>query len=531
MEVNGKELFVFDTEDDSKGNIYWIVFYNGRKYYTFNNCAEAFKFITEYPKKIICFAVNLEYDIINTFRGNYEKIRWLFGKSRLISVRYKKFIFYDTLNHWKFSVAQMGKYIKAKKLPFNPQSLKYCKMDCKVTYDFVLSMLTRYNKLGFKIKSTLPSTVYNFWLTNHSPFRLGRIDEATLDTYKHAYYGGRTECFFIGKLMGKIHTVDVNSLYPYVMTKEYPNPYIVEKKFNLNAYGLTHARVEVKRHIPVLPYRTKTGKLIYPEGRFSGWWTNDELRYSQAKILKVYDSYTFPVVCYSFKDFITSFYDKRRRTKDELLNMTYKISMNSLYGKFGQGREKTNVISLANYVKNKRKLKSDNIAIYGNIVIYSTLDRYPINTNMLWAIYTTSFARIYLHKYLELVNTNGGRLLYCDTDSIFYKADKAIIGCGDTLGGFKSEGIYKGIEVKLPKLYRLIGVKDKIKAKGVPKKSQDIFFDKGEVSFQKPIKFKESLRRNLTANMWVKHTKTNNYTYDKGVILNDGTVKPLNIVI
>ena len=529
MEVNGKELFVFDTEDDSQGNIYWIVFYNGHKYYSFNNTQSAFKFITEYPKKAICFAVNLEYDIINTFRGNYPRIRWLFGKSRLISCRYKKFIFYDTLNHWKLSVAKMGKHIGAAKLPFNPQNLKYCERDCKVTYDFVLSMLRRYNRLGFKIKATLPSTVYNYWLNNYSPFRLGRIDEDLLDTYKQAYYGGRTECFYIGKLKGRIHTVDVNSLYPYVMRGEYPNPYIVEDKFDLKSYGITNARVEVNTRLPILPYRTKTGKLIYPNGRFSGWWTNDELRYSQAKILKVYKSYTFPVVCFPFKNFIDDFYQRRKRAKDELLNMTYKISMNSLYGKFGQGRERTNVISLTNYVKNKGKIKSDNIAIYDNIVIYSTIERYPINTNMVWSIYTTSLARIYLHKYLAYVREKGGQLLYCDTDSIFYKCGNVIISYGVNLGEFKNEGIYKGIDIKLPKLYMLIGEPIKIKAKGVPKKNQLEFFNKGEVSFDKPIKFRESLKRNLTANKWVKHTKTNNYSYDKGIILNSGEVMPLKI--
>ena len=242
-----KELFVVDTEDDSKAGLYWIIFYNGKKYYTYKTVEEAMAFIENYQTNVLCFAVNLEYDILNIFRGHYADIKWVLTRSRIISVKYKKFLFYDTLNHWKKSVKEMGEYLKAKKLPFKPQSEKYCKMDCKVTYDFVRKMYKLYDKIGFQMKSTLPSTTYNYWLRNYA-FKLEILKKEELDTFKKSYYGARTECFYIGKIKGKIYSIDINALYPFVMTKQYPYPYSWSDKFDLTKYRSEEHTSELQSH-------------------------------------------------------------------------------------------------------------------------------------------------------------------------------------------------------------------------------------------------------------------------------------------
>ena len=110
MEIKGKKVFVVDSEDDSKGNLYWINFFDGKKHYSFKETSTAKNFLDTHSG--IVFAVNLEYDIINIFRGAYDTLRWTFSKSRLISCRYKKLTFYDTYNHWKMSVEQIREFIR-----------------------------------------------------------------------------------------------------------------------------------------------------------------------------------------------------------------------------------------------------------------------------------------------------------------------------------------------------------------------------------------------------------------------------------
>lgn len=533
MAKQKRETFVLDTEDDSCGKLYHINFYNGEKHWSFRDTDTAIQFLENYSLPVTCWAVNLEYDIINLFRDRFSKIRWNFGRTSLVSAQFGKWLFYDTLRHWKMSVRDMGTFIGLPKMEFDPNNLEYCRRDCEVTFNFVSRMSEIYGRIGIPIKSTLPSSVYQFWLKNYCRKRLPILGKRMLDTFRRSYYGGRTECFFIGNWNAPVHVVDVNSLYPYVMQSEYPAYSRIEKRFHLNGFGVTYCEVEVKKtDIPPLPYRTETGKLIYPIGRFRGSWANHELNYAVqtgfAKIKKVFNSFCFPVSCFPFKDFVSDFFNRRKNSDSDLMRMTYKIAMNSLYGKFGQGNEKTVVTTFSKWLNSRKGLDSDQIQQYGDLIIYKKEGDYPLNTNMIWALYTTAYARIYLHKAMMKVMARGGRVLYCDTDSIVFSGEKDLVDTSGHLGAFKDEGTYPNAHFKLPKLYRL---GDKIRAKGVPLKNQNEFFDWGTVEFMKPVKFKESLRRGIKANVWMPHTKAIRSSYDKGIIVADGFVRPLKLSI
>ena len=96
---------------------------------------------------------------------------------------------------------------------------------------------------------------------------------------------------------------DVNSLYPWAMTQKYPHE--CKEAKDILEYGLTEATIYVpmQPYAP-LPYRTSErdgfsgiseGSIIFPCGKFTGTWTNHELRNAVenhgAKILKLH--YTF----------------------------------------------------------------------------------------------------------------------------------------------------------------------------------------------------------------------------------------------
>lgn len=528
--MSEKQLFVLDTEDDSNGTVLLYNFYNGKKHFTFTNQSEALKFVQTFKKKVICWCVNLEYDAINLFRPHYDLPRWNFGKTSLVSAQWKNFLFYDTTRHWKMSVAEMGKHLNLPKLDFDPTSVEYCRRDCEITYKFVTSMLAVYSEIGLPVKSTLPSSTYNFWLNNYCPYRIQRVDETNLEYWKNSYYGGRTECFHIGEWLKPVHVIDVNSMYPFVMKNQFPAYDSFETKFDLDSFGITSARVECLQEMPVLPIRYE-GKLIYPQGIFDGTWTNHELKYALSlgrfKIKKVHKSNTFKVKTFPFSDFITDFYTRRQEAKTVFMNLTLKLAMNSLYGKFGQGNERTKLMTHEKWIEWSDRTKNyEPVKILrGDMVLVTEKSAYPINTNFIWASYVTSYARIHLHKEMLRLKNAGAQVLYCDTDSIFFSGDRNLITSDTQLGGWKHEGTFKNANFIMPKMYSLGD--EVFKAKGVPKKMQEIFIRTGQATFKRPVRLRESLRRDLTANVWRDHSKQTRSVYNKGVVSKTGKVTPL----
>ena len=516
-------IYAIDTEDDSKGNVLLVNIYDGRVHHTFTELEPARKYLAGLDG--ICWAVNLEYDLINVFWGMLSELRLSYGKARIIKAVYNKLTFYDTLNHWKMSVNNMGEYLRLPKLKFNPHSVKYCQRDTEIAYKFVALMSENYKRLGIEPRSTISLTSFNLW-KSMSRFKLKKIPDTKLLKFKQAYYGGRVECFYIGKQHGNIKYVDINSMYPFVMLDDYPSPYKIIQRYDIESEGISHIRVRSRLKLPVLPYRRKDNKIIFPNGVFSGYWANNEIRFAVSKgvkIIKVYDKdcFIFPLICRPFNDYIKRLYAERLNVKDELMKYTYKIFMNSLYGKFAQGNERSIIESVERFKKRK---EYGRFKIFENdkLVLHSVIDKYPVHTNFVFSLYTTAKARIILYELIDKIQKSKGTVLYCDTDSVIYK-DGIDLEFDTKLGGVKLEGDFKDIEIKTCKFYKL----DKsVKIKGIPKLYQEMFFDKEAVTYKKPLKLKEAIRRDLRPNIWIDFTKVKVFNYDKGVILKGGFVEP-----
>lgn len=521
-------MLIVDTEDNSRGDIYWINFYDGRRHYPFKNRSAAISFL-ERSKQNEIWAVNLEYDLINIFWGNLKRLKLCFGKSRLVKANFGKKVFYDTLNHWKMSVANMGDYLGLPKKKFNPLSLKYCQRDCEITYKFVSLMKKNYRRIGMaKIYSTISLSSFMFWKT-YSSYKLRKVREDVLLDLKNAYYGGRVECFYIGNKRGNIKYVDVNSMYPACMIGTFPSPRRLVKSNDIDKPGVSYVRVKSDLRFPVLPYRREDNKVIFPNGRFRGWWANEELEFAVSqgvKILKFYRGYEAMYECRPFDNYIGKLYFERKKAKDDLLKYTYKIFMNSLYGKFAQGNERSIIEPIEKFRKRKNwdrgKVFEDD-----RLVLLIEKGKYPIHTNFLFSLYTTARARIRLYKLIKDIHDKGGDILYCDTDSVIFDDTAGIsLNYDNELGGIKLEGTFNSINIKTCKFYKL----DKsIKIKGIPKLYQELFFDKDEVIYKKPLKLKEAIRRDLRPNVWIDFKKVKILNYDKGIILKSGYVEPVKL--
>ena len=111
--------FSFDTEDNSKGKPFLFNFYaiETGEHFTFYDQIEALDYVCATPKRTY-WAVNLEYDINNLFRGYYGLLHFIYAGSRLITceLRADRIRFLDTLNHWPMSVKKMGDRIGIPKL-------------------------------------------------------------------------------------------------------------------------------------------------------------------------------------------------------------------------------------------------------------------------------------------------------------------------------------------------------------------------------------------------------------------------------
>lgn len=527
LQQKSDSFWVFDTEDDSQGNVYWIDFYNGVRHVSFDNRDRALEWL--YCQEGEFWAVNLEYDLVNLFGPLLDHLCVLtYGGFGLLkaSIYQKKVQFRNTLRHWPMSVEEMGERLGYPKLPFEPTNLAYCQRDTEVTWLFIKAMFDRYYELGIQeIKATLPSTSLAFFTEQWCKVNWFRHGDLNIWKFlAQARYGGRCEIFQLEEVRGFIHEYDINSSYPAAMTQQpFPNlDTMVRKQTNpdFSKAGVVRCTVTAPMmEFPLLPWKEAEGtKLLFPTGTFTGTWTYVELREAlrlKYTINEVHDCLEYELMPSPFAEYMTFIYNRRKEVKgkDELMSYTLKILMNALFGKWGEEGELT-VIS-----RGKKH----------------TMRQVPRHSNMIWAAYVLAYGRLALYGYITEA-AKVGQVLYSDTDSIFLKTHSSKRPFEDSkeLGKLSYKGLHRVAHFKLPKLYR---IDDSYKAKGVPNDKQHAFpehlkqqfFEEQVAEFLKPYRFQEAKKLKEQANVWHTVTKQLQSSYDKRQTLQKGRTWPLTI--
>lgn len=527
MKYHNHNFWVFDTEDNSQGKVYWVDFFNGVQHYSFDDPDRALEWLMIQEGEF--WAVNLEYDMINLFRGLLDPLTVLtYGGFGLLkaSVYGKPIQFRNTLRHWPLSVEEMGIRLGYPKLPFDPTNLQYCQRDTEVTWRFIAAMFERYYELGIEeIKATLPSTSLAFFTSKWCKtnwFRHG--DLSVWKFLARSRYGGRCEIFQTGPIKGYIHEYDINSSYPAAMkSKQFPSLDTMRRGkaiTDLEKAGVAFCTVQCPpMEFPLLPFKGEAGgKLLFPFGTFQGTWTYAEIKKALElgyTLLQVHDTIEYDLMPSPFAEYIDFLYSRRLEVKgkDELMSYVLKILMNALFGKWGEEGE-LQVIS-----RGKRY----------------TMQQVPKHSNMIWASYVLSYGRLALYDYIMKASTFGS-VLYCDTDSVFIKTKSSHVPFSGSseLGALAHKKSYRFAHFKLPKLYQ---ADDSYKAKGVPNDKQHKFpehlkktFFEGEVAeFLKPYRWMESKKLHEQANVWHTVTKQIQSEYDKRDTLLNGRTFPLKI--
>lgn len=268
---------------------------------------------------------------------------------------------------------------------------------------------------------------------------------------RDGYFGGRTNAvklYYECTGPERIHYIDVTSMYPTVMASsefEYPvghpevrrgcdpsNPLLPLDEL----FGMMKCHVIPPKDLyhPVLPYRTKEGKVIFPLFPMTGTWVHYELQKAVSLgyvIDEIYEQHHFPNRSNQlFNGYINTFFEMKKSASMEgntgLKNIA-KLCLNSFYGKFGFNIGKQHQTKIIREYKDAWRLMNGkytrcevNIINQGVMIAsFNPYDEYTEHekSNVYTAATVTAAARLTLYKVLEKLQE---KVLYFDTDSCIY---------------------------------------------------------------------------------------------------------------
>jgi len=232
-----------------------------------------------------------------------------------------------------------------------PEWSPYLKDDCRGLLES-LEAFEQYIIKNFSVNLnkniTLAQMCMNIFRTNYLKYPIPCY-RAIEDDIRASYFGGRTEIF---KIYGKnLKYYDVTSLYPTVMHNKFFPVGKPVKVAGMSIADFGVCKVTVKApddlDIPLLPYRMpKTGKLLFPKGEWTGFYCTPELQ--KAKSLgyeiTVHYGYKFKPAKL-FVEYVDEMFKLKNNSAKNSVDYTVsKLLMNSLYGKFGQRRERQQMV-------------------------------------------------------------------------------------------------------------------------------------------------------------------------------------------
>lgn len=368
-------------------------------------------------------------------------------------------------------------------------------------------------------------------------------NKSALALTREGYYGGRVECFRIGRYKARFRSLDVNSMYPFVMAyNEFPSKLVTHTRYAtvndlstwIQRYCVT-ARVRLRTHKPFVPLRDHH-KLIFPVGEFEAILSTPEIKYAllDGEILEVLEVAIYERALL-FTEMVTDMYYQKQKSKrdgDYVREFLYKKLLNSFYGKWGQSGGKwieldnTDDLSCRHWIE--IDYESGRMKQYrqlGGLQQMRDTEGESRDSFPAIAAHVTAHARMVLWNLIEQAGLQ--HTYYCDTDSLLvddigfknleYKLDEY------KLGGLKVAGDYEDIEIWSSKDYRF-GQKEK--HKGVRKAA--VWLDNHNIrqeqwSGLRGLVSSGVVDRPLTKTI----TKKLSRLYDKGTVLASGEVLPL----
>jgi len=388
----------------------------------------------------------------------------------------------DTLNYFSGKLSTIGESIGVPKLdmpsreaPFSEWTA-YCRNDVLVIKSAITKFLEfiEEHNLG-NYQPTLASQSFTAYRHRFMPTAIFiHSNEGICQLERESYYGGRSECFYLGNVNQPLWYFDVNSLYPSMMSE---HPYPMEKMNRvyrlddesilalLESHCMT-ARVKVNTPEPVFPVRMNQ-RLTFPTGKFWVTLSTPELRYAASNNYIIgFDWGSLYKSGYLFRDFVDYFYRVRGEYKasgNQVFDYLCKIFLNSFYGKFGQngtvwkdtGEETESVGQEWIVQETSHSIPTKFRARLGRV---QRFDREGETYNSFPAIsaHVTAYGRMHLWSLIKQAGVRN--VYYTDTDSLIVNLE----GRNNlrdwihpsNLGSLKQEGTARDASFYGPKDYR-----------------------------------------------------------------------------
>lgn len=316
---------------------------------------------------------------------------------------------------------------------------------------------------------------------------------------RNAFFGGRSEVFGNPYTWENVKYYDFSGMYGQVMRECFHNGegvYSVPTDFySPGFYTVTFCSKNMQ--IPILPRHSETGKLLFANGAGIGTYWFEELQYflqQGGEIKKIHHAFIYPKFEIIFANFVDNFSNLRKRKG--VYDIFGKLVINSFYGSTALKDDNTTIFisyseeEVESLIKNLnivKYLRVNNAMLliieldqkYKNFFGYLSSNNAKRNISIATAI--TSKARIKLHKFFTEIEKDGGRLLYCDTDSAFAGYSKLNLSL--LINNKEWLNVYERCVFAAPKSYALL---DKvqgltIRIKGV--QSDKINFEEFENAF------------------------------------------------
>lgn len=330
----------------------------------------------------------------------------------------------------------------------------YNENDCRILWRAIDAFETTLLELGGQLQMTLASCAMQLFRRHYLTRTIDTADPINRSS-KESYFASRVEVF--RRDITDAHYYDINSSFPYAMTKPVPGNLIATTKRLPKGDSLYTADVEIEvpeHYLTPMPARL-AGRVFFPVGRWRGWFTNVDIELLQeegGRILKVHEVMVFEPFL-DLAAYATDLYTRRKNATTELEKVVYKLLLNSLYGKFAESELKDS-LHINPSVKTLARLNPEDMLFPGAWIETSTVAvphmHVPISAHI------TAQARRTLYRFLSHSND----FHYCDTDGF---STTALYHTGPELGELKLEREIKEGFFVAPKVYRL---DDKVKAKG-----------------------------------------------------------------
>lgn len=410
----------------------------------------------------------------------------------------------------------------------------------KILVENLFSIIEKnYPKVFYNCRSTAGLS-HKIFFTYHNIKNIPQVITKSEEEYiRDSYYGGRCEIFGNLEESEHIKYYDFKGMYAECMLEKFHNGigcYSNETDFTKPGYY----SIEYESNfdfLPVLPFHTETGQLLFPNRKGTGVFWFEEIHLFLKKggvVKKILNSYVYQDYEEVFHEFVDVF--KGIKNLGGYYEVFGKLMINSLYGSMALREEKEILYMtyseaefyfiLENLTVNSfYSISRTFVLVIENDYKYEKYLKRKKNTNttrnISYASAITAKARIKLFNFMESVILDGGRLLYCDTDSVFAaypkKDQKKQIGDKDWLD-FYDDGIFIA-----PKAYWLKKKsKEKIKIKGVnlENKTLDdfkILFYGGKMIESNNIStfFDSRLKQNSTSVFSLNNYQKRKFTLDK----------------